>query len=57
MEKYRILVSNQIEFILQLFLGFENIHGQNLVHRDIKSGNVPLSKSASGLEPITKWVD
>ena len=56
MEKNSIL-SNHIEFILQLSLRFENIIDQNFVHRDIKSGNFLLSKSSNGLEPIAKMAD
>jgi len=41
-----------LEFILQLSLGLEYIHSQNLVHRDIKSGNILLAKPASDGEPL-----
>jgi len=41
--------------MLQLSLGLEHIHSQNLIHRDIKPENV-LIKFSNGI-PIVKWAD
>lgn len=57
-EKYESLaLPSHLEFILQLSLGLEYIHCQNLVHRDIKSGNVLISKSSTDKNPLVKWAD
>jgi len=57
-EKYRELLPNQLEFMLQLSLGLEYIHNQNLVHRDIKPGNVLISMCSNTTgEPLAKWAD
>lgn len=42
--------------MLQLSLGLEYIHKQNLIHRDIKPENVLISKSSDG-SPLAKWGD
>jgi len=57
-EKYQELLPNQLEFMLQLSLGLEYIHNQNLVHRDIKPGNVLISKCSNSTgQPLAKWAD
>lgn len=56
LKKYRILLPNPLEFMLQLSLGLEYIHNQNLIHRDIKPENVLISKSSDGT-PLVKWGD
>lgn len=53
--KYKGLLPSQLELMLQLSIGLDYIHNQNLVHRDIKSGNVLISFGTG--EPLAKWAD
>jgi len=55
-EKYKGPLPTDIDFMLQLSLGLQYIHSENLVHRDIKPGNV-LIFIASTREALMKWSD
>jgi len=57
-EKYHKILPSQLEFMLQLSLGLDYIHKKYLAHRDIKPGNVLISKrwNTSG-EPLVKRAD
>lgn len=54
-KKYKGPLPNEVDFMLQLSLGLEYIHKQNLVHRDIKPENVLISSSTG--KAVMKWSD
>lgn len=56
-KKYYGDLPSETDFILQLSAGLEYIHRQNIVHRDIKPGNVLISKSLTTGEVEMKWAD
>lgn len=53
--KYKGTLPNEVDFMLQLSIGLEYIHRQNLVHRDIKPENVLISSSMGKV--VMKWSD
>jgi len=55
-EKYKGPLPTDIDFMLQLSLGLQYIHSENLVHRDIKPGNVLIFRTSTG-EAVMKWSD
>ncbi len=55
-KKYRGSLPSELELMLQLSIGLEYIHSQNLIYRDIKPENVLISTASKG-EFIMKWAD
>jgi len=55
-KKYLGNLPSEIDFILQLSTGLEYIHSKNIVHRDIKPGNILIFNSLTGGVEM-KWSD
>ena len=55
-KKYRGSLPSELELMLQLSIGLEYIHSQNLIYRDIKPENVLISTASKG-EFVMKWAD